>query len=169
MPDEKKRSVKPWAVAGALATALGVTTVLGTAAAPAQAPSKEEIAKLFDRWNAALQTGKPDEVVKLYAADAVLLPTVSNKVRTTADQIKDYYARFLELKPKGRIDERHVRLYGDVAIDSGIYTFTLTKQGKKSDVQARYTFVYQKQGDRWMIVEHHSSAMPEATKEGDKH
>jgi len=36
MPDEKKRSVKPWAVAGALATALGVTTVLGTAAAPAQ-------------------------------------------------------------------------------------------------------------------------------------
>jgi hypothetical protein len=47
-----------------------------------QSVTKEQIAALFDRWNASLQTKNPDEVVKNYAADAVLLPTVSNKPRT---------------------------------------------------------------------------------------
>ena len=39
MPDEKRRSAKPWAVAGALAIALGLTAVLGTAA---EAPAQED-------------------------------------------------------------------------------------------------------------------------------
>jgi hypothetical protein len=39
MPDEKKRSVRPWALAGALAVALGLTAVLGTAT---EAPAQED-------------------------------------------------------------------------------------------------------------------------------
>jgi hypothetical protein len=34
--------------------------------------STQEIAALFDRWNAALATLDPDKVVALYAPDAVL-------------------------------------------------------------------------------------------------
>ena len=41
-----------------------------------------EVAAQFDRWNAALATGDPEQVASLYAPDGVLLPTVSNKVRT---------------------------------------------------------------------------------------
>jgi hypothetical protein len=34
----------------------------------------------FDGWNAALATLSPEKVADRYAEDAVLLPTVSNKV-----------------------------------------------------------------------------------------
>ena len=43
--------------------------------------NKSEITALFDQWNSALQTGDPKQVAALYAADAILLPTVSNQVR----------------------------------------------------------------------------------------
>ena len=124
-------------------------------------PSNKEVLQLFDKWNAALQTGKADEVVKLYAPDAILLPTVSNKVRHNPAEIKDYFEHFLPKHPIGRINESNIRTYGGVVINSGTYTFTLTKDGQKSDVPARFTFVYRKVGDSWLIAEHHSSAMPE--------
>ena len=133
----------------------------------AQAPTNikdREIAGLFDRWNSALQTGNVNSVVDLYAPGAVLQPTVSNQVRTTPDQIKDYFDHFLALKPVGQINYREIRQLGsNVAMDSGVYTFTLTEaNGNKREVQARYTFVYEQVGGQWKILNHHSSAMPEA-------
>jgi uncharacterized protein (TIGR02246 family) len=121
-----------------------------------------EIPELFQRWNQALQTGDPGEVVKQYAFNAVLLPTVSNKVRRSHEEIKDYFVHFLQKKPRGTINESSIRVYGDTAINSGIYTFEFAPPGAAPfTVQARYTFVYQWLGDRWLIVEHHSSQMPE--------
>lgn len=132
----------------------------------AQAPANvkdREIAGLFDRWNSALQTGNVQSVVDLYAPDAVLQPTVSNQVRTTPDQIKDYFDHFMALKPVGQINYREIRQLGsNVAMDSGVYTFTLTEAtGKIRQVQARYTFVYEQVDGQWKILNHHSSAMPE--------
>jgi len=124
-------------------------------------PQQEEIAKLFDRWNASLKTGKPEAVAANYAPSAVLLPTVSNKVRATPAAIRDYFVHFLELKPQGKIVERHIRVLGYVAIDSGLYDFTITRDGKQEVVGARYTFVYQRFGHEWKIIEHHSSKLPE--------
>jgi uncharacterized protein (TIGR02246 family) len=52
---------------------------------PALLLQEEELKALagqFDRWNEALQTGDPEAVAALYMPDAVLLPTVSNQVRT---------------------------------------------------------------------------------------
>ncbi len=117
-----------------------------------------EITALFDKWNAALQTGDPKQVSALYETSAILLPTVSNKVRHNHEEIEDYFVHFLAKKPKGQIDESNVRTFGDLAINSGVYTFTF-EDG--SAVQARFTYVYRWDGQRWLIVEHHSSAMPE--------
>jgi len=122
-----------------------------------------EIAGLFDRWNAALKTGNAQAVVDLYAPDAVLQPTVSNQVRTTPAEIKDYFEHFLAFKPVGQINFREIHQLGsNVAVDSGVYTFVLTEaDGKTRQVQARYTFVYEKVEGQWKILNHHSSAMPE--------
>lgn len=117
-----------------------------------------DIQTLFEAWNNALQTGNPKNVVSLYETNAILLPTVSNMVRHNHAEIEDYFVHFLAKGPQGKIVESNVRTLGDIAINSGVYTFTF-KDG--ASIQARFTFVYRWNGQRWMIVEHHSSAMPE--------
>ncbi len=120
--------------------------------------SEKEIASLFDRWNASLQTGDPRKVVANYAAKSVLLPTVSNKPRLTAEEKEDYFAHFLEKKPVGKIDYRHIEIDCNTAVDAGLYTFTFNDG---TQVKARYTYTYKWQGKQWLITSHHSSAMPE--------
>lgn len=117
-----------------------------------------DIQTLFEAWNNALQTGNPKNVVSLYETNAILLPTVSNMVRHNHAEIEDYFVHFLAKGPQGKINESNVRTFGDIAINSGVYTFTFKDD---ASVQARFTFVYRWNGQRWMIVEHHSSAMPE--------
>jgi len=119
---------------------------------------KQIIEQLFEEWNAALQTGDPKEVAKLYEYNAILLPTVSNKVRHNHEEIEDYFVNFLAKGPKGQIDEANIRTFGDVAINSGVYTFTFADG---QSVTARYTYVYRWNGQDWKIVEHHSSQLPE--------
>lgn len=120
--------------------------------------STNEIAALFDDWNNALQTGDPKKVAALYETNGILLPTVSNKVRHNPVEVEDYFVHFCAKGPVGKIDESNIRIYGQIAFNSGVYTFTF-KDG--SSVQGRYTFAYRWNGERWMIIEHHSSVMPE--------
>ena len=120
-----------------------------------------EITALFEEWNNALQTGDPKEVSALYESDAILLPTISNKIRHNHEEIEDYFVHFLANGPSGKIDEANVRVFNDTAINSGVYTFTF-EDGNM--VTARFTYVYRWNGNRWMIVEHHSSQMPEQQK-----
>ena len=120
--------------------------------------NNNQIESLFNEWNDALQTGDAKKVVELYESNAILLPTISNQVRHNHEEIEDYFVRFLAKEPKGIIDESNVRLFDQLAINSGIYTFSFN-DGQR--VQARFTFVYRWNGEHWKIVEHHSSQMPE--------
>lgn len=135
---------------------------LGVQAADCVKPTNQEIEGLFDRWNASLQTLNPDAVLANYDTDAVLLPTMSNQMRVNPAEIRDYFVHFLAKKPVGKIDSRTLKVGCDVAVDTGLYTFTVTDDhGQKSDIKARYTFVYEKEGGKWLIESHHSSGMPE--------
>ena len=120
--------------------------------------SDSHIAALFEEWNTALQTGEPKNVTALYESNAILLPTISNQVRHNHEEIEDYFIHFLAKSPNGVINESNIRTFGNIAINSGIYTFTFSDG---NSVQARFTYVYRWNGQRWLIVEHHSSALPE--------
>ncbi|WP_327587856.1 SgcJ/EcaC family oxidoreductase [Nonomuraea sp. NBC_00507] len=153
------------ATGGGQATAQ--THAAPAAARPAQPaaaakPSKAQIAALFITWNAALTSGDPRKVADLYAPGAVLLPTASPKIRTNRAQIVDYFEHFLQKKPTGKKIRTIVKvLDANTAIDTGLYRFTLTgKDGKKQSVDARYTYLYEKRGGQWLIVNHHSSVLP---------
>ncbi|MET3442819.1 uncharacterized protein (TIGR02246 family) [Variovorax paradoxus] len=135
-------------------SALAQTPATGTCV-PATEP---QIAALFDRWNDSLRTLDADKVVANYAADGVLLPTVSNQPRTNPAEIRDYFVKFLKDSPQGTINHRIIKIGCNVAQDVGTYTFKF-KDGKK--VNARYTYVYEWVNGQWLIAHHHSSAMPE--------
>jgi len=126
---------------------------------PCPRASEQDIAALFDRWNASLQTGDPHQVVANYATRSILLPTVSNVPRLTPADKEDYFKHFLQGRPAGVIDLRFVDIACDTAVDAGLYTFTFGATGQV--VHARYTFTYRWEGGKWLITSHHSSAMPE--------
>lgn len=123
-----------------------------------RATTDDEIASLFDRWNASLATGDPARVVSNYAPESILLPTVSNKPRLSPADKLDYFETFLKLKPQGRIEMRTIHVGCNTALDAGIYVFTL---GDGRQVRARFSYTYKWDGRQWLITSHHSSAMPE--------
>lgn len=131
----------------------------GASADGCKPTSEQEIASLFDRWNQSLLTGNPQTVVANYAKRSILLPTVSNQPRLTPAEKEEYFNKFLESRPSGKIDQRIVFLGCNSAVDSGLYTFTFGKTG--AVVSARYTYTYAWDGSQWLITSHHSSAMPE--------
>jgi uncharacterized protein (TIGR02246 family) len=153
------------------ALACAIATMGVWASASAQAPStmtctpitQPEVAALFDRWNASLATHDADKVTANYAPDAVLLATVSNQPRTNSAEIKDYFEHFLKRDPQGTIDTRTIRIGCNEAIDVGTYTFKVSGKtpGTTDIVKARYSFIYEPRDGKWVIVHHHSSAMPE--------
>ena len=121
--------------------------------------SKKEIASLFDRWNKSLKSGDPDQVVKNYAKNSILLATLANKPRLTVAEKRSYFKFFLINKPAGKINSRKIEVGYDTAVDAGVYTFTFAKTG--AVVKARYTFTYRFNKNKWLITSHHSSRMPE--------
>jgi uncharacterized protein (TIGR02246 family) len=107
------------------------------------APATEgTIEAQFKRFNDSWQTHDPDKVAALFSPDAVLLATVSNKPRTTHEEIRDYFEHFLLSRPIAKIDTSTVRVNCNTASRVGTWTIALTdpKTHKKSDVHARYSF-----------------------------
>jgi uncharacterized protein (TIGR02246 family) len=117
----------------------------------------------FDAFNAAWATKNPDTVSALFAPDAVLLATVSNKPRTTPGEVRDYFVSFLKNSPVGKIESSTIKLGCNTAARLGTWTVTLTnpETGVKTDVKARYSFIYKYQDGKWWIDHLHSSMMPE--------
>ncbi|WP_210585074.1 SgcJ/EcaC family oxidoreductase [Streptomyces sp. GESEQ-35] len=163
----RKTRIRAAVVTATAVVAAGTFAAGAAVAGPKEAakPTKAQVLSLFDGWNAALETGDPETVADLYAKDAVLLPTVSNKIRTDRAGIVDYFEHFLANKPAGKKVTSVVKVLDDnSAIDTGAYDFTLTdpETGEQRVVEARYTYEYEKQRNgEWKIVNHHSSAMPE--------
>lgn len=121
-------------------------------------PTEEQVAELFERWNTSLATGEPAQVAANYQHNAVLLPTVSNEMRTDTASIEAYFVDFLAKKPVGEINNRVIRTSCNQASDVGIYTFSFDDGHQ---VQARYSYIYDYEDGKWLIRHHHSSAMPE--------
>jgi hypothetical protein len=63
-----------------------------------------------------------------------------------------------------RLSGQWIRVYGNAAVNTAYYTFSYRKNGEARELPARYSFTFVKAGDEWVIVDHHSSAMPAAPK-----
>ncbi len=131
---------------------------------PKASKEEAEVNAAFSSWRKALGSGKAENVVNLYDKDAILLATLATKPLITQEQRTEYFTK-LTAKPKlsATVTEEHVRMLDeDDAVVSGLYTFSFEEDGKKVEIPARFSFVYEKENGKWMIVEHHSSKVPEA-------
>jgi len=128
----------------------------------AWAGDKEDLAAVAAKWAEAFSDEKPDRILALYDKEAVLWGTLSPKRRDNAEAIHDYMATAFAALPGHKVSfgDQLIRIYGDTAINTGYYTFSYVKDGESKTLPARYSFVYVKRNGRWMIVDHHSSAMP---------
>ena len=124
--------------------------------------SRAQVESLFTDFNKAWATKNPDTVTALFDNDAVLLATVASRPRTTPADIRDYFVSFLKGSPVGRIDTSTIKAGCNWAMRAGTWTVTLTNAdtGAKTDVNARYTFLYQYDAGVWEIEHLHRSVVP---------
>lgn len=146
-----------------LGTSLAVLLIASGSAA--FAGGKEEVTAAMNAWRDNLKastSADTSKITSLYAKDAVLWGTISPTIRATPELIKDYFVNAYKKLPKLTVvfKDPHIRVFGNVALNSGYYTFNYEKEGKMVDLPARYTFALAKRDGKWLIVDHHSSGMP---------
>jgi uncharacterized protein (TIGR02246 family) len=128
----------------------------------ALAGPKEEVAATTAKWGELFTDDNPEVIAALYDKEAVLWGTLSPKVRNTPELIREYFVGAYKALPGHKVSfgEQLIRVYGNTAINTGYYTVSFVKDGETKMIPARYSFTYVKRGKKWMIVDHHSSAMP---------
>jgi uncharacterized protein (TIGR02246 family) len=141
---------------------LALNIVLLSFAPIASAGPKEDVAASTSAWAQALGEDDPDKVLPLYSDDAVLWGTLSPTLRADKAALRDYFVTAFKVLPglKVAFGDQLIRVYGGTAVNTGYYTFSYVKDGETKNFPARYSFTYVKNGDHWLIVDHHSSAMP---------
>lgn len=145
--------------------ATSTVALLILAVSPAIAGDKAEVKAAVENWGKSVADGctsDPNKIASLYAKDGVLWGTLSPSIRSDTAGIRGYFKDACAKLPKLTVEfkDHLVRVYGRTAVDSGTYVFSFEKDGTKTDLPARYTFVLVKNGGRWRIVDHHSSTMP---------
>src|SRR6185437_16598254 len=123
----------------------------------------KDIRHIYNQWcsSISLAKGDPQKVVKFYAKHAILLPTLSDKILfNDHGGLNAYFAKLTSYKnihcvTKKLIIEKNAI---DFATSAGFYQFIYNdNKGKHIIIPARFTFVYEKINNTWLIVQHHSS------------
>ena len=123
--------------------------------------SKQQVAAATDDWRAAYDSRDPKLLAASYSIDAALWGTNLKVLATTPAAIAEYF-KDAPARPDARVvfQEQNIRIYGDLALNSGTYTFTGVRDGKPVSLPARFSIAYRRQERKWLIVDHHSSWMP---------
>ena len=133
----------------------------------AAADDEADVTAAMNAWKdnlaAACGGGGAEKILPLYAEDGVLWGTISSTIRNDRAGLEDYFVNACQKLPKLTVEFKDplIRVYGgDAAINSGYYTFSFEKDGKTTQLPARYSFTLVKRDGKWLIADHHSSAMP---------
>jgi uncharacterized protein (TIGR02246 family) len=122
---------------------------------------ESEISEAFARWRAAVQSGNPKKVVALYKEGATLLATLEKKpIRSKKEKLKYFTKLCSNPNLEVIVIEEHIKvLDGNHAIINGLYAFQYGTETIKR-IDARFNFVFEKDKDQWLIIDHHSSTLP---------
>ncbi len=134
----------------------------GTSQAEVNAPEKPSIALMQRMWD-AWGTLDPERVAPFYAKDPDLVFYDIAPLRylgwsAYAAGVKGFLATFNAFVPKVR-EGAMIRVEGNQAIGTAIVHFDLTYQDEtKESFDARWTVVWERRGDAWLVIHEHVSA-----------
>jgi hypothetical protein len=142
-----------------------VSLIIGVGGIVAETPARgaeADVHAALQRWVEALGSGKGEApIAALYAPEAILLSTFDPKPLETPAAIAAYFQKLTQNPNlKATVQTEKVQTFADGGADSGLYTFSYTKDGKEVQVPARFTFVFHRTPAGWLIVSHHSSVVP---------
>ncbi len=140
----------------------GVLLITAFLAGAGVASDKGAVDSAYGDWRKAMSSGSAENVVELYSPKAVLLATFDAEPLTGKDRLMAYFKTLtalpkLSVKPQKSL----IRIFDDVAINSGTYEFSYEKDGKTVTVPARFSFTYKLDNGKWKIIDHHSSVLPQ--------
>jgi uncharacterized protein (TIGR02246 family) len=121
----------------------------------------DQVAAATAAWRAAYDSRDPARITAMYAPDAVLWGTTAKTVAANPSAIAEYF-KDAGKRPDARVElgGQHARVYGNVGVSTGYYTFSDVRDGQKVSTPARFTFVFRNLDGKWLIVAHHSSRVP---------
>ena len=105
---------------------MGLFLTAITTVALALNPADENIMKKSDQWAQAIAGRDANKIVALYDKDALLYATFANYIDTQVGLL-NYFKKLTKHKDlKVTFSKQNIRVFGDVALNSGLYEFTYT-------------------------------------------
>lgn len=133
--------------------------------APVLAGPKEDALAAYQKFFDGFTTDNHDQIVRLFASDALFYGTRSTELVTTPEGIRQYFVAALtgtNGSVKATSFEQTASVLSDsVVAISGKWQSERTSDGKMVTAgPSRNTVVLQRRGDRWLIVQFHNSPTP---------
>ena len=122
---------------------------------------EQSVMQAGEAWANAINSHNVQQITALYDPHAFLYATFQNLISDQQGMNKYFKKLVSHQNLKVKFIKEHIRLYGETAINSGLYDFSYDENSKPIDVLARYTFVYTLTPKGWLIVDHHSSILPD--------
>jgi uncharacterized protein (TIGR02246 family) len=121
----------------------------------------DDVAAATQAWADAYNSHDPMRVLARYHPEAVFWGTTSATLRDSPEEVLTYFSG-LSRRPNAHvtIGESRVRVFGDVALNTGFYTFTDVVDGEATIRPGRFSFAYRLVDGEWLIADHHSSQLP---------
>lgn len=147
---------------------LFLVVLTGSSQTQTRSPSEQatyaEFKALIDRYYAACNSLNLDEEMAFYAKDPGLVfydmtpPLKYNGWYEYREGIKKAYLHKVLSAKLTPNDDLKVTRRGNVAWTTVTFHFSATmKTGENKDIEARHTAVWEKRGDKWIIVHEHVS------------
>jgi hypothetical protein len=140
---------------------LFAVSVMLAGVAHAGSTKTPDVSNALKQWEAAVESRSVERIVAFYDRKAIMFPAFATKPITTRTQLTEYYKKVVSNPDvKVEITETHPRQFGNVALNSGLYTLSYTQEGEQVVIPSRFSFTYILSGGNWVIVDHHSSKVP---------
>lgn len=117
---------------------------------------------ILKEWMQAVNNGDVEALIALYDADAVLIPTFSNRLLSKPESIRDYLKNFAAAELSIALHEKTLITHfvsNTVHAMHGIYCWRFAIDGELLSFEARFSYVIDLGRPR-PILHHHSSQIP---------